>query len=105
MLDEFRKQNPAVIFFVAQIPPLNPAGCADCEARVEALNAEIPAWASGKSTTTSPVTVVDIWSSLQPASGYTPKSAYTTDGCHPNPDGSQKMADKWYEALLAAGIP
>jgi lysophospholipase L1-like esterase len=47
---------------------------------------------------------VNIWSSL-PAASYTPNSTYTSDGCHPNPAGSQKMADKWYEGLMAKGIP
>jgi lysophospholipase L1-like esterase len=105
VLDAFRQQNPNVIFFVAQIPPLNPSGCADCEANVEALNAAMPAWAASQNTASSPVFVVDIWSSLAPASGYVPKSTDTADGCHPTPAGSQKMADKWYEALLATGIP
>ena len=72
VVDKFRAQNPKVIFFVAQITPLNPSGCASCEANMEALNAAIPAWASGKSTTTSSITVVHIWSSL-PAASYTPQ--------------------------------
>jgi len=105
VVDRFRAQNANVIFFVAQITPLNPTGCPSCEANVEALNAKIPAWASGKSTAASPIYIVDVWSSLQPASSYTPNSTYTGDGCHPNQAGSQKMADKWYEGLLAAGIP
>jgi lysophospholipase L1-like esterase len=104
VVDEFRLQNPKVIFFVAQITPLNPSGCANCEANVEALNAKIPAWASGKSTAASPVYVVNVWASL-PAASYTPSSAYTSDGCHPNPAGSQLVADAWYAALVANGIP
>jgi lysophospholipase L1-like esterase len=104
VVDEFRKQNPSVIFFVAQITPLNPSGCASCEANVEALNAAIPPWAASKSTAASPIYVVDIWSAL-PAAGYKPNSTYTSDGCHPNPAGSQLMADKWYEGLIAKGIP
>ena len=104
LVDEFRLQNPNVIFFVAQITPLNPSGCANCEANVEALNAKIPDWASGKSTAVSPVYVVNVWASL-PAASYTPNSAYTSDGCHPNPAGSQLMADAWYAALVVQGIP
>jgi lysophospholipase L1-like esterase len=104
VIDQFRAQNPGVIFFVAQITPLNPSGCSDCEANVEALNAKIPAWASGKSTAASPIRVVNVWSAL-PAATYTPNSSYTSDGCHPNPAGSQLMADKWYEGITAQGIP
>jgi len=104
VVDEFRAQSPGVIFFVAQITPLNPSGCSTCEANVEALNAQIPAWASGKSTAASPIHVVNVWASL-PAATYTPNSTYTSDGCHPNAAGSQKMADAWYAGLIAQGIP
>jgi lysophospholipase L1-like esterase len=104
VVDEFRAQKSNVIFFVAQITPLNPSGCPSCEADVEALNAAIPDWASGKSTLASPIHVVDVWASL-PAATYTPNSTYTSDGCHPNAEGSQLMADAWDEALTAQGIP
>ena len=104
VVDQFRAQNPSVIFFVGQITPLNPSGCGTCEANVEALNAKIPAWASGKNITASPIYVVDVWSAL-PAASYTPNSTYTSDGCHPNQAGSQLIADEWYDALLAHGIP
>jgi lysophospholipase L1-like esterase len=104
VVDQFRAQNAGVIFFVAQITPLNPSGCASCEANVEALNAQIPTWAGGKTTAASPVYVVDVWASL-PAATFTPNSTYTTDGAHPNPAGSQLMADAWYAGLTAKGIP
>jgi lysophospholipase L1-like esterase len=48
--------------------------------------------------------VVNVWASL-PAATYTPNSTYTSDGCHPNPAGSQLMADAWCAALVAQGIP
>ena len=104
VMDQFRAQNPSVTFFVAKITPLNPSGCSDCESRVEALNAAIPAWASGKSTSASPIYVVDVWSALDPAT-YVPNSTWTKDGCHPEPPASQLMADKWYAGLVAQGIP
>jgi lysophospholipase L1-like esterase len=105
VVDQFRGQNPNVIFFVAQITPMNPSGCTDCETRVESLNAQIPTWATGKSTTVSPIYVVNVWSALQPASSYTPSSTNTSDGVHPTPAGSQLMADVWTPALVAQGIP
>ena len=104
VVDQFRAQNPNVIFFVAQITPLNPSGCTSCEANVEALNAQIPTWAGSKSTAASPIYVVNVWASL-PAATYTPNSTYTSDGCHPNPAGSQLVADAWYAGLVAQGIP
>jgi lysophospholipase L1-like esterase len=84
---------------------MNPSGCTDCETRVEALNAQIPVWAAGKSTPASPVYVVNVWSALQPASSYTPNSGNTSDGVHPNVAGSQRMADVWTAGLVAQGIP
>ena len=103
VLASLRGASPKVIVFVAQIIPLNPSGCADCEARVEALDAQIPTWASAKSTTTSPIYVVDQHSVFS-ASSYVPSSTYTADGVHPNAAGGQLMADKWYAALTANGI-
>ncbi len=105
VVDQFRGQNPGVIFFVAQITPMNPSGCTDCEARVEALNAQIPTWATGKSTAVSPIYVVNVWAALQPAGSYTPNSTNTSDGVHPNATGSQPMADVWTAGLVAQGIP
>jgi lysophospholipase L1-like esterase len=104
VVDRFRAERPDVIFFVAQITPLNPSGCSTCETRVEGLNALIPTWADSKSTAASPVYVVDVWSSL-PAASYKPNSTYTSDGAHPNVAGSQLMADVWADALIARGIP
>lgn len=104
VVDKFRAQRPDVIFFVAQITPLNPSGCSTCESRVEGLNALVPAWASSKSTSESPVHVVDVWSAL-PAASFKPSSTYTSDGAHPNAAGSQLMADAWAAALIARGIP
>jgi lysophospholipase L1-like esterase len=104
VVDKFRAQRPDVIFFVAQITPLNPSGCSTCESRVEGLNALVPAWAGSKSTSESPVYVVDIWSSL-PAASFKPNSTYTSDGAHPNAAGAQRMADAWAAALIAQGIP
>ncbi len=98
VLDGLRSVNPNVIVFVAQIIPMNPSGCSECGSRVEALNAEIPAWAANESTSSSPLYVVDLHTGFDTASD-------TRDGVHPNPAGSQKMADKLYAAMVAQGIP
>jgi lysophospholipase L1-like esterase len=71
---------------------------------VVALNAQIPAWASSKSSAASPVSVVDLHSAFSAAS-YTPDSTFTADGVHPNLAGAQLIADKWYAALVALGAP
>jgi lysophospholipase L1-like esterase len=104
VLAALRNVNPNVIFLVAQITPLNPTGCSDCEARVVALNAQIPAWASSRNSSASPVRVVDLHSAFA-AESYEPNSTYTADGVHPNVAGGQRIADVWYEALVALGVP
>jgi lysophospholipase L1-like esterase len=104
VLTDLRAVNQHVVLFIAQITPLNPTGCTNCEANVEALNAQIPAWAASATTAASPVYVVDVFSAFT-ASTYLPNSMYTVDGVHPNPAGSALVADKWYSALIAQGIP
>jgi lysophospholipase L1-like esterase len=104
VVDHFRSQNPSVVFFVAQILPMHPAGCTACETRVEALNAAVPAWAASKNTAASPVYVVNIWSTVD-QSLYLPNSTLSVDGVHPMPPAAKAMADKWFAALAAHGIP
>ena len=104
VVDQFRSQNPSVIFFVAQITPMHPSGCSACESNVEALNSMIPSWAAGKTSTASPIYVVNVWAAL-PQASYLPNSQYTSDGVHPNAAGAQLMADVWYAALVAKNIP
>lgn len=95
LVGQMRSQNPDVEVLVAQVLPMNPTGCAECGARVEALNAAIPDWAASLSTAQSPVVVVDHWTGFSTASD-------TYDGVHPNASGDQKMATAWYPALAAA---
>ncbi|WP_129843085.1 cellulose binding domain-containing protein [Streptomyces sp. RFCAC02] len=96
LLAQMRAQNPDVRLVVAQIPPMNPAGCSDCAQGVVNLNAAIPGWAEENSTEASPITVVDQWTGFDTA-------ADTTDGVHPNETtGIQKLEARWYPALAAA---
>ncbi|MBN2573670.1 MAG: hypothetical protein JXP73_03830 [Deltaproteobacteria bacterium] len=104
IVDALRAAVPNVIVFAAQIIPMAPDNCSTCEARLEELNAAIPSWASGKSTAASPVYPVDLWSAL-PKATYTAGSSYTKDGVHPEPAAARIMADTWYQALVAKGIP
>ncbi len=104
VIDQFRSQKPNVIFFVAQITPMHPSGCSDCETNVEGLNSMIPAWAASKTSAASPIYVVDVWGSL-PQASFLPNSPNSDDGVHPTAAGSQLMADTWYAALTAKNIP
>jgi len=94
LVDQMRAQNPNMKILVAQIIPMNPSNCPDCANRVIALNAAIPSWAAGKTTSQSPITVVDQWTGFDTA-------ADTGDGVHPDDSGNQKIANRWLPALSA----
>ena len=74
---------------------MNPSNCADCGARVVALNKAITTWAATKNTTESPVTVVDCWTGFDTGKD-------TGDGVHPNTSGNVKLANSWYGPLVKA---
>jgi lysophospholipase L1-like esterase len=95
IVDQARAKNPRVKFIVAKILPMAPSNCSTCAAGVIALNNAIPGWASAKTTSASPITVVDQWTGWNP-------STLTVDGVHPNDAGHQRMAAVWYPALVAA---
>ncbi len=95
VLDAHRAANPTVIFFVAQIIPN--AGCSTCDASIPELNTAIVTWASEESTESSPVYVVDQFTGFDPETD-------TGDGTHPNVAGSNKMAQRWADALAAEGL-
>jgi len=110
VLASLRGANPNVVVFVAQILPMHPDGCTDSTSScpnngVMALNAAIPAWVTGASTAASPVHLVDIYAAVGDETAYVPNSDLTSDGVHPNPTGSVPIAQAWYDALTAAGIP
>lgn len=72
---------------------MSPSGCANCANGVIALNNAIPAWASSKSTSQSPIYVVDQWSGFSSTSD-------NYDGVHPNNNGNTKIANKWFSTLV-----
>jgi lysophospholipase L1-like esterase len=94
LIGQMRASNPNMKILVAQITPLNPSGCTTCNPNVIDLDAAIPAWAAGLTTTQSPIVVVDQYT------GYD-TTTDTADGCHPNDSGNAKIWAKWYPALIA----
>jgi lysophospholipase L1-like esterase len=94
LVGQMRASNPNMRILVAQIIPMTPSSCSACGQRVVNLNAAIPGWARGLSTTRSPITVVDQWSGFNTATD-------TYDGVHPNASGDRKMSDRWYPSLTA----
>ncbi|MEV0570717.1 ricin-type beta-trefoil lectin domain protein [Dactylosporangium sp. NPDC050588] len=95
LVDQMRASNPAMKILVAKILPMNPGNCPQCGQRVVNLNTAIPAWAAAKTTSASPITVVDQWTGFNTATD-------TGDGVHPNNGGNQKIAAKWFGPLTQA---
>jgi lysophospholipase L1-like esterase len=71
---------------------MNPSGCTDCAQRVVNFNNALPAWARNKTTTASPITVVDLWTGFS-------TSTDTYDGVHPNENGNAKIAAAYYQSV------
>jgi lysophospholipase L1-like esterase len=90
--NQFRGQNPDVIFFISKVHPVSNPGW---ESSVVALNAQITdTWAANNSTAMSPIYIIDQWTGFD-------AGADTIDGATPDMSGSQKMADKAYAAVSA----
>lgn len=97
IIDVLRGDNPSVAILLAQLIP--PADAAPRQQVID-LNRRISELTASKSTTASPVTIVNQFAGFDPA-------ADTYDGVHPNESGERKMADKWYAAmqtLIADGL-
>jgi lysophospholipase L1-like esterase len=95
LVDQMRASKSSMKILVAKILPMNPSNCGECGQRVVALNSAIGSWAAGKTTASSPITVVDAWTGFNTAS-------MTGDGVHPNDAGNKKLADAWYQPLVDA---
>ncbi|KAJ3046444.1 hypothetical protein HK097_000854 [Rhizophlyctis rosea] len=89
LVNQMRANNPNVQIIVAQILPMNPTGCADCNSRVIAFNAAIPAWIEKTSTSRSPIVIVDQFSGFD-------TGANTGDGVHPNDSGNVKVGNSYF---------
>jgi lysophospholipase L1-like esterase len=89
-----RISSPKVAVFVAQLLPMQVASCSTCNSQIQALNQAIPAWAAMTDTPASRVRVVNQYAGFDVAN--------TLDGIRPDETGSQVMADKWYDAIVAA---
>jgi lysophospholipase L1-like esterase/chitodextrinase len=88
IIDVLRSVNSHVKIVLAQIIPAGdaPAGS------VQAFNNLIPGLASSKNTSASPVETVDQYTGFNLGTD-------SDDNLHPNNQGDQKMAGKWFDAL------
>lgn len=87
-----RQKNPKVRVMVAQVIPTGNATF-NLKSGLLDYNTALPSLAAGLSTTTSPVTVVDLFS------GYDGIADNEPDGIHPKATGERKMAGAWQRAL------
>jgi lysophospholipase L1-like esterase len=95
LVDQMRASKPTMKILAAKIIPMNPSNCAECGPRVVALNNVIQTWAASKTTTNSPITVVDAWTGFN-------TNTMTGDGVHPNDTGNKQLADTWFQPLADA---
>lgn len=91
IIDVLRADNSNVVIFLAKLLPLNDAVV---NPRINALNAEVPGIISRKSTSNSPIILVDQNTGFDPTMGVD-----TYDNVHPNLAGEEKMAQKWFAAI------
>lgn len=82
-----RSHNPLAVILLAKIIPAQKQG-----SKIAELSSKIAAL-SDMSTTSSPVYIVDMFENFS-------LSADTYDNKHPNNSGDQKMAGKWFNALM-----
>jgi len=94
IVNRARVSSPNVAVFVAQLLPMKVDSCSDCNTQIQTLNQAIPAWAAAADKPESRVRVVNQYAGFDVAN--------TLDGIRPDETGSQQMADKWYQAIVAA---
>jgi hypothetical protein len=84
-LAQARIVNPQVRLLIAQHTP-------EGKDTVVTLNADIVTWAAQNTTAASPITVVDLYTGLDPTNDF-------SDGVHLNLAGSDKVATRFFTAL------
>jgi hypothetical protein len=88
IIDRIRIVNPNVAILLAQIIP----SVLIDDQRLQYFNYEIGLLGAQKTTSDSPIIVVDQWTGFD-------VNLDTYDGTHPNDQGEQKMANKWLQGL------
>jgi acyl-CoA thioesterase I len=97
LIDKIRAYAPNVTIFLAQIIPFNKTSNdpPSWNATIVNYNNAMPGVVARKSTTNSPIYLVDQWT------GYDSNNWYLVgDDRHPNEAGARAMADKWYLKLV-----
>ncbi|MEM8501183.1 MAG: LamG-like jellyroll fold domain-containing protein, partial [Pseudomonadota bacterium] len=85
IIAKLRNENPQVIILLAKIIPMR-------NTSVTAFNDAIDAWLPTQSNPNSPIILVDQFTGFD-------AFADNADNFHPNPDGEEKIATRWFDAL------
>ena len=85
IIQNLRARNNSIIIILAKIIPMRNYDTA-------VFNDEMDAFVSTRTTTASPIVIVDQYTGFDPI-------ADNYDNFHPNAGGETKMADKWFQAL------
>lgn len=94
VIDSVRRSRPNAAFYVST---LIPTAYPWLTTPLAAVNALMPALVASKNQPGSPVRLVPL------AAGFSNPGSELIDGIRPSAAGAQKMANGWYEALVAGG--
>ena len=95
LVDTLRDRNPGVVIFIGKLPPTGSSVRNEGQGLIE-FNRKLPGWASGASTSASPVRVVDLYS------GYDGRADNQASRyIHPDESGEKKIAARFYSAIAS----
>jgi len=92
VIEALRNDNPHAIVLLALLIPTAKSGAK--QSPIERLNVSIPSLVSEMNTLESPVILVDQFTGFN-------AEFDTYDGVHPNARGEDKMAQRWFDAIVA----
>ncbi len=92
VIEKLRKNNPHIKILLARIMPMkmNP--------NIQRLNRLLLQLSKKMTKPDSPIISVDMYT------GFNPNSDFQKDHIHPNAKGEEKMAQRWFSALMSKGI-
>ena len=95
VIDKLRTVNQNMIIFLAQIYPITADGIFPLSG-FQSYNAFLATLTQQKSTQASPVIIVDQFT------GFNESSDLVSDKVHPNTQGENKIAQKWFDAMKSS---
>jgi len=93
LIDTLRAKNSRIKIFVGKLPPTGESYRNE-HSGLYTFNSRLDSWRSEKTTSSSPITIVDLYS------GYDGRDDNQAPRyIHPDQSGEQKIADRWYAAI------